>query len=421
MKSNNIDFFLNRRNIPNQNLVKNTISYFESGKGIGVFDKLEFLNLLWDKLEFIKTNRTNPQVVFDDLSNLQLNDNQRFTLLGFILSWYGGSPVSNMDKDTLRILEGIESKIKTDYNDGKYDKSFFTHKIESLISYMQSETCINYWENNKCGNFEFDKKTNLLYFREADTEYPHSYTEGNGDCEWIRNKKNHTIASGFIVHLLINLGDKCDVIYDNYYNKLQNLYSTSENKKPGAHKRNLKDEFYIKHISEEKERIENSIVLFDYLKEQDNQTIQSYIDDYFGYIKKEEPKQIGECTNGSEQSEVDDHQPQYKFYLKKDYENKVLKVYQFWNNQNNKIQGYQNIFANTTQADFLNMINNADFTTLYNTNKIKQRVGYTIVVLSNILGKQWGDKATQNLNVTIRKLQKNTRFNEYDALKEMFL
>lgn len=299
-----MDFFLEQRTIgqPNINYI---IDYFDNGKGNGIFDKLEFLNLLWDKLEFINTNKTNPQTVFDDLSNLELTDNKTFTLFGIMLYIHGGSPVCGGDADKRKILKWIEDKIRTDYSDEKYDKSFFTDNIESLIPQLKSGFLIDYWENNKCGNFEFDRQISLLYFREADIEYPHSYIDGNGDIEWIRNKMNHITATGFIVHLLRNFGKQNTDIYDSYYNRLEESYVNSENRKPGAHKRNLKDEFCTKHILEEKERSENSKALFDYLKESDKKEIQSYIDDYFEYIKKEEPKQIGECTKESEQSEDD--------------------------------------------------------------------------------------------------------------------
>ncbi len=125
------------------------------------------------------------------------------------------------------------------------------------------------------------------------------------------------------------------------------------------------------------------------------------------------PAQVGYGINNTPQ--------QYRLELTKDLEAKVLKVYQFWCNLDNSKEGYKNIFEGTTQADFLNMVSDANFTTLYNTSRIKQRVGGTVVILADILGNDWGKEVTKKLYTTIRNLQKNTGFAEYEALKKEFL
>ena len=114
-------------------------------------------------------------------------------------------------------------------------------------------------------------------------------------------------------------------------------------------------------------------------------------------------------------------QPQpYKLELTKELEKEVLKNFEFWNNQNDKTQGKQNIFKNITQAEFLQMIINADFSQL-NKKGISQRVKYNISVLVRILGKEWGENAAQKLNTTIEYCAGRTEFNEHTQLKTMYL
>ena len=154
------------------------------------------------------------------------------------------------------------------------------------------------WENEKAGSMGFcpedcnpafagksNDPINVLYFIECTPDFnSYKYTEK----EW--KEKCPIIAKGFIVHYILHKNDKATDIYDGYYYSLRKMYADSESKKPGAHKRNLNDEFYLIHINEEKERIEQSQSLFDYLTTQDKETILSYVNDYFEYIKKECPQ-----------------------------------------------------------------------------------------------------------------------------------
>jgi hypothetical protein len=98
----------------------------------------------------------------------------------------------------------------------------------------------------------------------------------------------------------------------------------------------------------------------------------------------------------------------------------ALKNYQFWNSINDKIQGHANIFKNVTEQQFFEMIDNADFSVI-NKRNISQRVKYNIVVLSRLLGKEWGEKAAKKLNTTLRDCGKKTEIKEYEDIKGMYL
>jgi hypothetical protein len=99
---------------------------------------------------------------------------------------------------------------------------------------------------------------------------------------------------------------------------------------------------------------------------------------------------------------------------------KALENYNFWKNINTKIEGRANIFKGVSEREFINMIDNADFSQI-NKKGISQRVRFNVVVLSRILGKEWGEEAIKKLGKTIDECSKRTEFKEYDELKSMYL
>jgi hypothetical protein len=50
----------------------------------------------------------------------------------------------------------------------------------------------------------------------------------------------------------------------------------------------------------------------------------------------------------------------------------------------------------------------------------KDRVKYTIYIISRFLGEEWGQKSAEKLNCQFKDLTKNTKFIEYDELKNMY-
>jgi len=105
-----IDYYTNEKNIPNQKLVTDTITYFETGDGVGSFQPIDFLNLLDKQHEFVKLNHDKGEVVIEHLKNLYLSDREKHTLYGFILKWFGGYPINNLNEDFDRTLKLIQKE-----------------------------------------------------------------------------------------------------------------------------------------------------------------------------------------------------------------------------------------------------------------------------------------------------------------------
>lgn len=105
-----IEHYTDEKVIPNQNLVKDTISFFETGMGRDMFSPIGFLNLLDKQYDFVKLNYNNAELVVNHLKSLALSDRQKHTLYGFILKWFGGYPVNNLDEDFNKTLKAIEKE-----------------------------------------------------------------------------------------------------------------------------------------------------------------------------------------------------------------------------------------------------------------------------------------------------------------------
>jgi|GEM_PF-4419973 len=88
-----LDYFTNKSNIPNQDLVNETIAYFESGPGLRVFKPLEFLNLFEKQYRFVINNWSDENIVINQLKSLPLTELEKHIVYGFILKWFGGYPI----------------------------------------------------------------------------------------------------------------------------------------------------------------------------------------------------------------------------------------------------------------------------------------------------------------------------------------
>ncbi|KAA6335652.1 hypothetical protein EZS27_016125 [termite gut metagenome] len=99
---------------------------------------------------------------------------------------------------------------------------------------------------------------------------------------------------------------------------------------------------------------------------------------------------------------------------------KVMENYNFWNNIDTTKQGRANIFKGISEDEFIDMIDNADFSSLKKYG-ISQRVEFNIIVLSRILGKEWEKEALKKQGTRIGKCGKRTGFAEHDKLKGMYL
>ncbi|MDR2346570.1 MAG: hypothetical protein LBE18_10925 [Planctomycetaceae bacterium] len=429
--NNDLDFYLDKKNIRRQELVTDTIDYIRT-IAKKLFEPVEFLNLLWQQKQFVNKNYQNPNLVVNTLRSLPLTDAQKHVLYCFLLKWQGGYPVElfiyNMNGDALipNAYKSIEEEFLR-YKDNTPEKeychrSFSQHELIDKIhaGTLFEISYINYWANGEMGGFVYEEAQNYYRFVEM------KYNQDRGMYERLSpynpaDLTNFPIkAKGFVAFLIHKWGmvEAETDYYRTYYEPLLRRYKTEEQIKPGAARRNLEAEFRPSHIQNEQDHIKFSqSSLFPFLRESEAKTIQSYVDNYLEYIKT----QINTATRPLETSEkptnhrnkADTGKPAYDY-------SQVLENYIFWNNQNDRIQGRVNIFRDITEQQFISMIDNADFSAI-DKKGYSQRVKYNIVVLARILGEEWGEKAASKLNTTLRECGKKTTFAEYNGIKSMYL
>ena len=106
--TNNLNYYFNAVNIPNQDLVFETYNYFKKDDGKDFFEPLNFLNLFNWHYQFLIKNVDKPFDVLTHFQNLPLSEDEKHLLIGFILKWFGGYPVNNLNTQyntTLKLLE----------------------------------------------------------------------------------------------------------------------------------------------------------------------------------------------------------------------------------------------------------------------------------------------------------------------------
>ena len=105
---NDLNYYFNADNIPNQDLVFQTYNFFKKGGGKTIFEPLDFLNLLNWHYRFLTNNVAIPFSVLDQFTHLPLSKKEQHILIGFTLKWFGGYPVHNLNSQfntTLKLLE----------------------------------------------------------------------------------------------------------------------------------------------------------------------------------------------------------------------------------------------------------------------------------------------------------------------------
>ncbi|MDR1181629.1 MAG: hypothetical protein LBL13_06605 [Bacteroidales bacterium] len=95
---NDWDFYYNVQNCGRTFFIRETKEYFENGAGKGIFEPLDFLNLLWIQTDFIEQNIDRAQTVIDHLKRLPISEKERHVLLCFIIKLAGGYPVYNFNR-----------------------------------------------------------------------------------------------------------------------------------------------------------------------------------------------------------------------------------------------------------------------------------------------------------------------------------
>ncbi|MEB0260504.1 hypothetical protein QN352_02380 [Mucilaginibacter sp. 10I4] len=105
-----MDFYTNKENIRNQNLVIETVKYFECGAGSRAFKPLDFLNLLKKQQAYVNFNYVTPLAVIEHLKGLLLSPLEKHILYGLIIKWTGGYPVNNLDEQYNQTMKAIQKE-----------------------------------------------------------------------------------------------------------------------------------------------------------------------------------------------------------------------------------------------------------------------------------------------------------------------
>lgn len=104
--------------------------------------------------------------------------------------------------------------------------------------------------------------------------------------EFDRNIENCPVVSeGIISFTIVLLGKDEKQIFETYYQRCLKKYKQVEGRKPGASLRDLDEEFYPIHISEEKDRVKYSQKLCPYIHEDEMELLNEHADSYFDYIR----------------------------------------------------------------------------------------------------------------------------------------
>jgi hypothetical protein len=109
--------------IPNQNLVNETITFYETGEGKGTITALEMLNLINKQQNFVMMNYNRSEVVVQHLKSLPLTDRKKHSLFGFLLKWFGGYPVNSLNEElntTLKLIQAEFLSFKEDTPEKQY-------------------------------------------------------------------------------------------------------------------------------------------------------------------------------------------------------------------------------------------------------------------------------------------------------------
>jgi hypothetical protein len=103
-----LDYFYNASNISSQEFVFATIEHFERKERLELFSPIQFLNLLWKQHHFVNENVSKAHSVLQKIKAIPLKPLESHILFGFLLKWFGGYPVSNLNENynsTLRLIE----------------------------------------------------------------------------------------------------------------------------------------------------------------------------------------------------------------------------------------------------------------------------------------------------------------------------
>jgi hypothetical protein len=150
-----LSYYTDKSKIPNQELVEQTIWYFEKTDASKVFQPLEFLNLLEKQHEFVLHNFLDKEKVVSHFVSLPLTDHERHILYGFILKWCGGYPTQSLNEDLHATLKLIEKEFLA-YPGNTNEKYFCKADRETRMKFMRLSESFNL-------SYKYGLNMNLVY------------------------------------------------------------------------------------------------------------------------------------------------------------------------------------------------------------------------------------------------------------------
>lgn len=136
-----LNYYFNASNIGNQNLVFETYNYFEDGDGCKLLRPLDFLNILYWHYEYLTKNIDKPFDILNRFKSSTTSEKERHLLIGFILKWFGGYPVSNLNTQYYTVLKLLEREY-LNYLQIRLDKK------QKIINGLLHATSLRQYSNN---------------------------------------------------------------------------------------------------------------------------------------------------------------------------------------------------------------------------------------------------------------------------------
>ena len=165
--------------------------------------------------------------------------------------------------------------------------SYFCMKYDNIIETIQAERFIECY-NGKYGYFQYHNFKYNMHYKFYECEIFDNFF-----CKR-SNVASKEICGGFIAYLIYNYKKlETTQLYQSYKQIRFEEYEDEHRHDVDLHKRDLEQEFYKMHVTEEQKRIKNAKRVFEYLPTEEQLKIKSYVDNYFDYIKsfiKDAPK-----------------------------------------------------------------------------------------------------------------------------------
>lgn len=247
--NNNLLYYYNTENIPNQKLVAEIVNYFDTGEGARVFSSLELLNLLWKQYNFIVENISNTDQIFDTIINLPLNPLERHVLFGLIIKWFGGYPLDapsgTANSQVYYLFKKKLLEVFLSYPEETPEKEFCKRNFEkkkhliklgciltaSINNNIDATTLINLLEKQELPKINYSTFEELFNSEAAkgtfgvfknEIEFSIKQTQYNFEFNlWLQENKNWEYGNTAQYHFFLN--DKIFNEFKNYLITVQNI------------------------------------------------------------------------------------------------------------------------------------------------------------------------------------------------------